>query len=172
MRILLGLLLLGMTAVAYPQASKKPFKLHLSTDKPVVKSGDLVYIQVLMTNISDHDVDCTRNWRNALDRNYGYDVKDENGQPVPEIVKQPPTFRLSPCIIAPGETSSLSGGVISTLYDFSRPGKYTIQVSRGVWGDNNRPGTAGTGDNNQADVKSNTITITVLPAEASPPAKP
>ncbi|MGA3081093.1 MAG: hypothetical protein ABSD44_06890 [Terracidiphilus sp.] len=171
MRILLGLLVLGASGVAFSQTSQQPFTITLSTDKPQVNTGDGVLLNIVMTNTSEHDEDCTSNWSNALDRNYKYDVFDEYGQ-VPKIEKEyHGGFRLSPCIIKPGETSSPSGGLISVLYDFSRPGKHTIQVSRGVWGDHNRPGTAGTGDDNQAEVKSNTITITVLPAERKPPEK-
>ena len=46
--------------------------------------------------------------------------------------------------------------LLSEIYDLSAPGKYEITFSRGT--DPGRP------DN--VDVKSNTITITVLPAEA------
>ena len=60
------------------------------------------------------------------------------------------------------------GGVISVLFDFNRPGKYSIQVSRPIWGDDQRPGTTGTVQNNQAEVKSNTITITVVGPEVQP----
>ncbi|MGA3081092.1 MAG: hypothetical protein ABSD44_06885 [Terracidiphilus sp.] len=172
MRILPALVLLGVTSIAYSQTAKQPFTITISTAKPEVKSGDPVYVEGVMTNISDHDVDCTRNWSNALDINYGYNVTDEDGQAVPKIRRKYPEIgeetNISPCIIKPGETSRASGGMISILYDFRRPGKYTIQASRPVWGDNNRPGTAGTGDDNQADVKSNILTITVVGPEALP----
>lgn len=171
MRILFGMLIFWMSSAACAQTSQKPFTITLKTDKPQVQVGDGVYLTVTMTNTSDHDIDCSRDWSNALDRNYIYNVIDEYGQ-VPIIEKQyHGGSRLSLCIIKPGETSIPSGGLISRIFDFNRPGKYTIQVSRGVWGDNNRPGTAGTGDNNQGFIKSNTITITVLPAESKPVAE-
>ena len=171
MRILFGLLILGVTGIAYSQASQQPFTITISADKSQVKSGDDVGIDVVMTNISDHDVDCTSNGRNALDRNYRYEVFDKQG-PVPKIKRKYPeigeTGSIFPCIIKPGESAHAAGGLISALYDFSRPGKYTIQVSRPVWGDDQRPGTAGTaGHDNQADVRSNIITVTVVGPEAS-----
>ncbi len=170
MRILLGLFMLGVTSIAYSQAPQQPFTITISADKPQVKAGDDVYLNVTMTNASDHDEDCTRNWSNALDRNYNYDVNDEYGQ-VPKIEKKyHGGSRLSPCIIKPGETAK-SGGLISVLYDFSRPGKYTIQVSRAIWGDDQRPEPSGTVQTSQPDVRSNIITITVLPADEPPPAK-
>jgi hypothetical protein len=139
MRVLLGILMLGLTGVSYPQTSKQPFTITISTDKPEVKSGDGVYIDVVMKNTSDHDVDCAINGQNALDRNYQYEVLDDDGKALPKIVRSHHVpGNLFPCIIKPGETSS-SGGLISILYDFTRPGKYTIQVSRPVWGDDQRP---------------------------------
>jgi hypothetical protein len=159
MQILLGLVMLGVASIAYSQTTQRPFTITVSTAKPEVKSGDAVYVDVVMTNTSDHDIDCTRNWSNALDRNYLYEVIDEFGQPLPQIVRNHPApFRLSPCVIKPGETAK-SGGLISILYDFSRPGKYTIQVSRGVSPDPDNL------------VKSNVITITVLPTDEPAPTK-
>jgi hypothetical protein len=172
MRILIGLLMLGSAGIVYSQTSQEPFSITIRTEKPKVRAGDPVYIDVSMKNISDHDVDCTINAGNALDNNYRYDIIDETGQTIPKTPKKHPEIgddsSIWPCIIKPGETSPKTGGLVSILYDLTRPGKYTVQVSRGVWGDGNRPGTAGRGDNNQPVVKSNTITITVLPPD--PPA--
>lgn len=171
MRILFGLIMLGVAGIAYSQTSQQPFTITISTAKPEVISGDSVYLDVVMTNISDHDVDCTIYASNALDRNYRYEVFDEQG-PVPKIRRKYPeigeTGSSFPCMIKPGENSRPSGGMISILYDFHRPGKYTIQVSRPVWGDDQRPGTAMTVHNNQPEVKSNTITITVSGPEVPP----
>lgn len=171
MRFVLGLLMLGFTGIACSQTSQGPFTITISTDKPQVKSGDPVYIDVVMTNTSDHDVDCTGDPRNALDRNYRYEVIDQQG-PMPKIRRKYPQLgedgKPWPCIIKPGESSPRSGGMLSILYDFHRPGKYTIQVSRPVWGDDQRPGTAGKVENNQPEVKSNIITITVVGPEKPP----
>ena len=50
--------------------------------------------------------------------------------------------------------------MVSRLFDFSRPGKYSIEVSRHI-----------SSDPKSEIVKSNTITVNVLPADASPPAQ-
>jgi hypothetical protein len=164
-------MMLGVAGIAYTQTAQQPFTITVSTNKPEVKSGDPVYIDVIMTNTSDHDVDCTIYSSNALDRNYRYEVFDKQG-PVPKIKRKYPeigeTFSSWPCIIKPGETSRPSGGLISILYDFHRPGKYTIQVSRPVLGDDQRPGTAMTVHNNNPEIKSNIITITVVGPELPP----
>jgi hypothetical protein len=156
------------TPAAKP-ASRLPFSITLSTDKPVVNAGGDVLVDAVMTNISDHDVDCASNWSNALDRNYDYDVTREDGQPVPKIEKRfHGSFDAAPCIIKPGEAAHAAGGLVSVLYDFSRPGKYSIQVSRPVLGDGNRPGTVGTGATKGVAVRSNTLIVTVLPADDTP----
>ena len=153
--------MLGTAVLAYSQTA--PFKIALSAAKSRVTAGDPVNLVVVMTNTSDHDVDCTYNYSNALDRNYVYEVTDEKRQPVHTIEKK---FHggsdIWPCILKPGQSTQTGGGQISVLYDFSRPGKYTIQVSRKVWGDENRPGTYGKGSGQPGIVKSNTITVTVV----------
>lgn len=162
--------MLALAGIARAQTEHQPFTITISTDKPQVKVGDPVYLNIVITNTSDHDVDCTVNWSNALDRNYTYEVTGEDGRPVPKIEKTYHGWSKTwPCILKAGETDTPSGGRISSLYDFSHPGKYTIQVSHPIWGDENRPETVGKVENNQPDVKSNIITITVLPADSKPP---
>ena len=171
MRILLGILILGVTGIACSQTSQQPFTITISAEKSEVKSGEDVGIDIVMTNTSNHDVDCTGNAINALDRNYRYEVIDQQG-PVPKIRRKHPEIGEDrspwPCTIKPGETAHAAGGLISILYDFHRVGTYTIQVSRPIWGDNQRPGTAGKVENNEPEVKSNVITITVVGPEMPP----
>ena len=85
-RNLLVLVLLATAVIALSQTA--PFTIALSAAKSQVKAGEPVDLIVVMTNISDHEVDCTSNGSNALDRNYEYDVTDENGQPVRRIEKE------------------------------------------------------------------------------------
>jgi hypothetical protein len=61
--------------------------------------------------------------------------------------------------------------VISQIFDFSRPGKYTIQASRLVLGDDQRPDTLELHKDPWIEIKSNTIDITVLPADDTLAAK-
>lgn len=160
-RNLFAFVLLGTAVMAFPQTA--PFTVALSATKSQIKAGEPVDLIVVMTNISDHEVDCTSNGSNALDRNYEYDVTDEKGQPVRKIEKEPHGgSSIWPCVIHPRQTALAAGGRISVLFDFSHPGKYTIQVSRGVWGDENRPGTFES-SGYKYFVKSNTIAVTVFP---------
>lgn len=169
-----ALLLLVSTCAANAQTAHQPFTVTISTQKPIVKAGDDVYIDIGMTNTSDHDVDCTIWIKNASDRSYQYNVSFEDGKPARDIDKHVRNSSPAwPCVLKPGESQAhTSGALINTIYDFSRPGKYTVQVTRKIWGDENRPETilpTGTADYHQLDVKSNIITITVLPKD--PPAE-
>lgn len=164
MRIFIAVAMIGAAQMACAQT--KPFTLSVSAAKSQVNAGDPVDLIVRMTNTSDHDVDCTYNYSNALDRNYLYAVTDEMGQPVQRIEKQHHGGSdVWPCILEPGQSTRTGGGRISVLYDFSRPGKYSIQVSRKVWGDESRPGTIpgtiGNGGNDAPLVRSRPIVVTV-----------
>jgi hypothetical protein len=158
MRIVLGLFLLGIAGVAYPQTSQAPFTITVGTDKPEVKVGDPVDLKIEMKNISDHDLECGGAPSNALDRRYGYDVVYEDGQAAPKVVRNHPeigeTGSIWRCVIKPGETATAARGRISQLYDFSRPGKYSIQVWRHE-----------AFDARSDVVRSNTLEVTVVPAE-------
>lgn len=172
MRNLFVIFMLGISGMMYSQTETQPFAISISTEKSEVKIGDPVDLNVVMTNISDHEVDCTTMSSNGVDRNYRYDVSFEDGQHLPNIEKKYHGGSSAwPCVIDPGKSDTPTGGRISRLFDFSRPGKYTIQVSRPVWGDDQRPGTATTFHNNQPEVKSDIITIIVLPADEPPLAK-
>jgi hypothetical protein len=169
MKFLIGLLVLGVTVIGYTQTLQQPFTITISIEKPQVRVGDPVELNVIMTNTSDHNIACDFYWYDSLDRNYKYEVVYEDGKPASKIVRKTP-FNTDPCIIPPGESKS-SGGEISRAFDFSRPGKYTIQVSRSIWGDDQRRETIGIVQNKQPEVKSNIITVIVLPADEPPPAK-
>jgi hypothetical protein len=86
---------------------------------------------------------------------YQYEVRDEQGAMAAKVVPRHLVGRSGQGILKPGNSIE-SGTWISAVYQFDRPGKYTIQVSR------KEPG--------MPLVQSNIITITVLPAPP-PPAK-
>lgn len=176
MKAFLVVALFAISCGATAQTASQPFILTLSTFRPEFKVGKQVLVHVAMTNTSPHDEDCTSWFRNGLDRNYIYDVTYEDGKPAKDIDKHWRDSNASMCLLKPGESNTGSGGILSTIFDFSRPGKYTIQVTRHIWGDENRPETIGSnwsdfGRYHQPDVKSNIITITVLPADPVPPAE-
>lgn len=151
------------------QTSQQPFVINIHANEPRVYAGDPVYINLTMSNFSDHKIDCTAKDILTIDMNYRYEVLDEDGNAAPKIARKAPSETL-PCTLQP-MNSRYFGALLSQLYDFSSPGKYLIQVSRPVWGDEQRPGTGRTVQDNQAIVNSNKITITVLPAESKPRAE-
>jgi len=131
---------------------KQPaFSITIGMEKPSLKAGSDVWIKITLTNTSDHDIDCSSAYVNGVDRRYQYDVRDNTGLSMqkktehPELV--PGSIQL--CTLKPGE-STTEESRISWLHDLSRPGKYTVQVSRGV-SDNEKDGV----------VKSNTTAVTV-----------
>jgi hypothetical protein len=167
-RILLGLLVVFLVAVAAPLAQcqtkpahKLPFSLTLVGPTSPVESGERVYIKITMKNLANHDVDSTPCYGNGIDRADEFDIPDSNGKRLetwwdkhPEIghTGSPPPHTLKP-----GETHE-SGQVITDLYDMTQPGDYTIQVSRRI-------------SNNSKDgvVKSNKVTVTIFRMRKPPP---
>ena len=164
-----GLLMLVVAGIAHAQTEKQPFTITLKAETPQVKVGGQVILDIIMTNTSDHEIACDSYWYDSVDQNYRFHVIYEDGKPAAKIVRKTPSSTY-PCIAHPGE-SKQSGGAVSQIFDFRRPGIYTIQVSRPIWGDDQRRETIGTVQNNQPEIKSNIITITVVapePAVAKP----
>jgi|ERR1035437_10059230 hypothetical protein len=158
MRFLFGLLILGVSVAAYTQAAQQPFTITISADEPTVNAGSDVYINIKQTNTADHVVNCGGMNSNGMDRSYVYYVLDENGKSIEkpgehhEFRGASPTF----CNLATGE-SVAHDVILSRLYDFTKPGTYTIQVSRY------------SGNDKEGAIMSNIITITVMaPAAAAP----
>lgn len=169
MRTLLGLFLLMIVAsVACCQATpatQRPFSLTLSTPTANVESGSVVQIMIAMKNLSDHDVDCTPNETNRLDTAFEYDVRDGDGKPVESWEKKHPEVGQvfsprMPRSLKPGETIN-TGEVISSHYNMTQPGEYTIQVSRRI-----------SNDAKDGVVKSNKITVTVVDSTPKAPPPP
>ena len=157
MRILIEVLLAGATVAALAAGPGRPVEpalsLALSTEKPVVKAGEEIWIKIQLTNKSKQDVNCTSADVGPVSLSYQYDVRDSAGNPVKKLIAHPELipghFRF--CNLKPNETIS-NDNRISWLYDMTRPGKYIIQVSRSI-----------SEDEKSGVVKSNAIIITVTP---------
>ena len=85
----------------------------------------------------------------AIDMSMIYEVKDENGIKMKQ--REPSVGAFKPCELAAGESLSRRQ-MLSDIFDFSHPGKYSIQVSR--FSSQKPP------DNL---IKSNVVTLIVLP---------
>ena len=148
------------------QTTKQPFSIKINADPTQVKVGNPVYVGIELSNTSDHEIDCSAmTGNNGIDLNFQYEVIYEHGNPEREIAAGKTYPEAIPCTLKP-ENNYSTGSEISRVFDFSRLGRYTIQLSRPVWGNDQIPGTGRTVQNGQAVVKSNKITITVLPADA------
>jgi hypothetical protein len=148
-----------------------PYSITISTPNLIVKAGSQVRITIIVKNITDRKVPVMQS--NGVDEgefNYDLDIRDEQGKQAPETnelrsLRGEPDehgHRHASYIVSeityylkPGET--LQDGIIANkLYDLSKPGKYTIQVSR------YKP-EYGKHGFSKARVKSNKITLTVTP---------
>jgi len=142
-----------LLACSFSRAAEPDFAIKISTDKSTVKAGSDVWIKIQMTNLSTHDLDCTKAYSNGLDRIYKYEITDSHGNPVKPRVRKHPEIGESgsiyPCTLGAGKSTDPNDSRISWAYDLSQPGQYTVQVQR---------------KNSAGDeVRSNTLTINVQP---------
>lgn len=137
-------------------AASQPFTMSLSTEKTVVKAGADVWVKVHLTNTSSRDMDLSASINDmiGIDPNYNIDVRDMSGNPGAK--KHHDHMNLA---TGHGVFRSLKAGDsvtdeinVGRLYDFSTPGRYTIQISRQI-SENAKDGS----------VKSNAIRVTVTP---------
>jgi hypothetical protein len=140
-----------------------PFRLRIagySDGKPgeekglEAKVGSDIGINIEKINASRSDQDCSSAWSNVtgLDEMYEYDVRDKSGNPVAKhSIERPMPYTRGPGtrICKPGEAGGSGSISISRLYDLSRPGEYSIQISQPA------PGY------NEGVVKSNVIIVAV-----------
>jgi hypothetical protein len=169
----LAMLTVMVSVGAYSQSPKHApdFTLTLSTAKetmPALRSGERLTIDVEEKNISQHPVNLGRN---KADLPYQMSVL-RNGLPAEtteeyrRITNPNPTRtpNADPGVMLfmldPGESQHFQI-VLTDYFDLSQPGYYEITFSRGT-------------DKAMADnveVKSNTLTIHVVPRDDPPPAK-
>jgi hypothetical protein len=154
--------LFALAGLLYAQTKpgKPTFSLTLSAPKTEVALGAKIFIEIRQTNISEENIDCSRYAGNGVDYKFEYDVRDQHGAVAAKVLRSDPFaggFRTGSLL--PGK-SITSGVLLNRLYQFDQPGEYTIQVSGR---DSGNPGAG--------FVKSNIITVTVLPEGVQPPAK-
>jgi hypothetical protein len=171
-----SLLLAGVSVVTSGQdaipgeteSAKPPFTLTISlnqanpnleaTAAQAVKVGSWVAFRIRKTNISDEEIAVRPQGRPLQ-----YDVRDSSGNPVARRKSkdmQGSVHGVQPAglpeMVQPGE-SKIIFEAVSSWYEMDRPGTYVIQVSECI------------SDDPASDaVKSNRITVTVLPADEPP----
>jgi hypothetical protein len=168
------ILAIATTGVALAQTVQQPFSLTISAAHDTVKAGAPIVIEIRFKNVSDHNILRTERPEGATHGELlGFPpiVRDEEG-------KGPPLTKLGRLEFRrkkPGEDDSDAymiesaggswlrpGGImtpvvkLNELYDLSIPGKYAVQVLHGGYDLHG-------GHDDKTEVKSNTITVTVVP---------
>jgi hypothetical protein len=154
---LVSLAVMAFVAVHVTAQSANPsFTLKLSPKNTEFRASENIWVKIVQTNTSSQQVSCAYAGGNGVNRQYRYEVTDENGKPAEKIVQSPyipPPGDYMQCEIDPGE-SNTNLICLSNVFQLDKPGKYTINV----W----RPDPdAKDSDGNPVKVYSNTITITI-----------
>ncbi|MFZ0479528.1 MAG: hypothetical protein WAL71_10290 [Terriglobales bacterium] len=166
MPVILAVILAVLAGAALAQTVQRPFSLGISVEHDTVKAGSPIVVKIRFKNISDHDlVRMRRPEGDAHGELLGFPpiVRDAQGNEPPLTRKgrlifgrQTPEDKAIYVGVSVGATAMHPGEVItpeirlSELYDMSAPGKYTVQV----WHYD---------EEHKDDVKSNAITVTVVP---------
>jgi len=161
---LLSIVLSALVTMAATQTGTSPrtnFSIAISSPQLIVNAGSDVRVEIVMTNISDRDIF----YGAGLGGEYPFmlDIRDSNGRVVPRIQKKGPgpsepkggTFILTP--IKPGKSIQREW-VVNRDFDMASPGRYTLQAMR----------EAGTTEVGLSIVKSNKLTIIVVPPAPAP----
>ena len=145
--------------------TRQSFSVTLGAPTPKVKAGSPVQLNVVVKNISGHDIQL---WRNAQGQEgfvYKIEIKDEKGVTPPDTKFGRDLKGLEdPRLITPDTPLKGSGGWIpvkagetltdsidvSRLHEVVKPGKYNLKVRR-------------FDDESGAFIESNEITITEVP---------
>jgi hypothetical protein len=136
------------------------FSLTISLPQASVPVGSGIPLDIRMTNVTDHEI----SYGIGCAPFYEFDVRDNQGRPAKETEKnlrlhfKDPKFVMQDAVtcqsahiypLGPGKTYE-DNFKIGDYYDFSRPGRYTIQAEREDF-------------DTKVLVKSNTVTLTVTP---------
>jgi len=161
MRVFYALLLLaGASLVVSGQSGatkptkqvQAPFTLTISAES-VVKAGSQVALKVRLTNTSNRPMNTSSQYIGGVHSGYLYDVRDGAGNLIEKKAHkesdEPIMGSLRLGKLKPSESRD-EGTLVSDVYDMSRPGTYTIQLSLPI-----------SNDPKDGVVKSNPITVTV-----------
>ncbi len=145
----------GEPAQAKPPTEKTPCSIEIEAPNPI-PPGSAVPISVQLTNTSDQDINASSVYEMGMDISYGYDVRRTNGHESAAIHPEFPAVAATSDIagtLRPGESVHRST-TIGLIFHLA-PGTYTVQLSRDV--------RDALGNRLGVSVKSNTITITIVP---------
>jgi hypothetical protein len=159
--------LLFLASKVYSQAPAAPFSLKLDVSPGDAKAGSKIGMEVDLTNTTKKEVAIEICHGMSVECNFAIHVRDSNGNCVSATpyLTQPQFASTGGMGIAPGETKTFYSE-LSRLFDLSRPGTYTVQVSRS--GRNMYINS----DNSQVVVESDPVTFTVAPNPQFLPSPP
>jgi len=140
-----------------------PFSISIKAIPDVVTVGQKIFIQIVLTNLSNHPMAAPSAILETLDVVYAFDIRDSAGNKV----TQHPPFIASPIQGVPG---TLDPGkdkeeeVSLNLFFTLKPETYEIQVKRCIDLENPEGEGLPKYDESKGVVWSNKTTLTVLPA--------
>ena len=159
----------GLGQTGSNKGSPPPFSISISAVPHVVKVGQRLVINIVLTNLSDHSLDTPSAWMGSLDAVYAFDIRDSTGtQLTPHA---PPTVGYLVGVAGTLDPGKAKGEDvrIDDFYNLAKPGTYEIQVKRCIDLENPEGGLAPKYDETKGVVMSNKITITVVPATTAAP---
>lgn len=147
------------TVGAVPTATPK-CSITIEALSSEVKVGSAIIVKIHLLNTGDSEISSRGPFSDGVDAIYQYDCRDKTGK----SAKRDAMGLFGPGGDHPVESIKPGDSYdelipINRVCDLSQPGKYTIQVSR-TFKDQSGKDEA---------VKSNLVTITVLPADGPPP---
>lgn len=146
----------GEPARARAQADLEPFTIVIAAERAEVPLGQPVELSVELKNTSASDMNGTSSYNRGILIGYHYHVRRIDGGATRQLQAHYPTPLVGSDItgtLKPGESGGGKSD-LSELFDLTA-GKYSVQLSRDVRDASGHP-TGGV-------VKSNTITITIVP---------
>jgi hypothetical protein len=90
--------------------------------------GDNMWMTIVMTNLTNHDIDCSMDGDSGYNRMFDYEAIDEDGKSVEKRHHGTEGYQHGCGIGAGGNIPSEF--LLDRVFKLDRPGKYVIRVSR------------------------------------------
>lgn len=146
--------------VWFAQPAQKPFSITINTATDNLRVGADLRVEITLTNTSASQIHIAKtNGADDAEIHYTVDVRDDQGNLAPYTTYSRNLKAGTKVLVWSDLTYTLEPGgtlkdtaLVTKLYDLTRPGKYSIQVSREI------PKNLGGGL-----AKSNVVSVTIAP---------
>jgi hypothetical protein len=138
-----------------------------SQDRYSVRAGGRIFLNIALTNLSDHSIDTPSAWMGGFDAVYNAEIHGPSGAQL--TWAPPPTvvfLQSQSGTLDPGKTKN-EQIPISEYFDFTKPGIYEIKVKRCIDLDNPVGQAAPKYDESKGVIMSNKFTITVVATQSN-----